>query len=115
MTTLSFKASAVYKKKPAGTLIPADLDCWPLGLVGLLREDLDDDAAVLRTAGLGVVRRNRLLFAVADHVDLVQRNLVVLIQIALHGFGAGQAQLLVVDLVAGVVGVAFDLDPHVLL
>ena len=37
---------------------------------------------------LVVVRRDRLLFAVADHVDLVQRNLVLLVEIPLHGFGA---------------------------
>src|SRR5919204_842301 len=46
-----------------------------------LRENLDDDAAVLRAAFLGLVRRDRLLFAVADHVHLVQRNLVLLVEI----------------------------------
>src|SRR6478735_9806042 len=95
--------------------------CWPVSVLArwparpVLREDFDDDAAVLRAAVAGVVRRNRLLFAVADHVDLVQRNLVLLIQITLHGFGAGEAEALVHLLVAGVVGVAFDLDPHGLL
>ena len=66
----------------------------------MLRQNLDHDAAVLRTARLGLVRRNRFVFAVADHVDLVQRHLVLLVQIALHGLSAGQADSLVRDLVA---------------
>src|SRR5260221_4461388 len=53
-----------------------------------LREDLDDDAAVLRASGLRLVRRNRLLGAVADHADLVERNLILLVQIPLNGLGA---------------------------
>src|SRR5579871_4393242 len=41
-----------------------------------LRQNADDDAAVLRAAVLGLVVRCRLRRAVADHVHLVQRNLV---------------------------------------
>src|SRR4029453_8894861 len=55
---------------------------------GPLRQDLDDDAAVLRATVTRVVRRNRLLFTVGDHIDLVKRNLVLLVEITLHGFSA---------------------------
>src|SRR3954466_7987996 len=51
-----------------------------------LRENLDDDATVLGAARARVVRRDRLVFTVADHVDLVQRDLVLLIEIPLHRF-----------------------------
>src|SRR5207302_10868658 len=79
-----------------------------------LREDLDDDAAVLRAPGLRLVRRNRLLGAVADHADLVQRNLILLVQVPLNGFRALETDLLVDRLRADVVRMAFDLDPDVL-
>src|SRR3982751_6876444 len=49
-----------------------------------LGEHLDDDAAVLRAAGLRLVRRDRLVLAVADHVHLLQRNLGLLVEIPLH-------------------------------
>src|SRR3954466_14300141 len=65
-----------------------------------LGEHLDDDAAVLGAARLRLVRRDRLVLAVADHVHLVQRNLVLLVEIPLHRLGAGQADLLVHGLVA---------------
>ena len=56
-----------------------------------------------------LLRRDRLVFAVADHVDLVQRHLVLLVEIPLHRLGALHAERLVVARVADVVGVAFDL------
>src|SRR3954465_4801876 len=80
---------------PASVLDPDLCSCLISGLGYLLRQDLDDDAAVLRAARLGLVRRDRLLFAVADHVDLVQRDLLRLIQVALHRFGAVEADLVV--------------------
>src|ERR1019366_6507155 len=80
----------------------------------VLREHLDHDTAILRAAGLGLVRRDRLLHAVADDVHLVQRNLILVVEIALHGFGALEADLLVGRLGADVVGVAFDLEIDVL-
>src|SRR5690606_4962835 len=61
-----------------------------------LRQHLDDDAAVLRAAIAGVVRRDRLLFAEADHVHLVQRHLVLLVQVALHLLGTLLTELQVV-------------------
>src|SRR6185503_14654743 len=60
-----------------------------------LRQDLHDDAAVLGATVALVVRRHGLLFAVGDHVHLVERNLVLLIQITLHGFRALHADALV--------------------
>ena len=75
-----------------------------------LRENANDHAAVLRAAFLGLVRRDRLLFAVADHVDLVERHLVLLVKVTLHGFGAFQPELLVVGLVTDVIRVTLDLD-----
>src|SRR5262245_63986628 len=77
---------------------------------GTLGEHLDDDAAILRATGLGLVRRNRLLFAVADDVDLVKRNLVMLVDVALYGLGALEAEAVVEIRRPGVVRVAFDLD-----
>ena len=43
----------------------------------------------------GVVRADRLVFAVADDVHLVQRHLMRLIEIALHRFGSGFADALI--------------------
>ena len=79
-----------------------------------LRENLDDDAAVLGATVALVVRRHRLVLAVADHVDLVQRHLVRFVEIALHGFRALETELLVVGLRTDVVRVALDLDEDVL-
>src|SRR3954447_1049891 len=79
-----------------------------------LRQDLDNDPAVLGAAVLGLVRRDRLVFAVADHVHLVQRNLVLLVEIPLNRRRALEADLLVDRLVADVVGMAFDFDEDVL-
>src|SRR4051812_21170833 len=78
-----------------------------------LRENLDDDATVLGATRARVVRRDRLVFTVADHVDLVQRDLVLLVEVPLHRFGALEAEPLVGRLGAGVVGVPFDLDEDV--
>src|SRR5688500_17218123 len=44
-----------------------------------LGQDLDDDPAVLRAPFLRLVRRDWLLFAVADDADLVQRHLVLVV------------------------------------
>ncbi len=49
-----------------------------------LDEHADDHAAVLRAALTRVVRRDGIVGAVTDHVDLVQRNLVLLVQVAPH-------------------------------
>src|SRR5204863_5355994 len=78
-----------------------------------LREHFDDDAAVLSAARLRLVRRCRLVFAVADDVHLVQRNLILLIEVPLDRLGALESDLLVDELVADVVRVSFDLDEHV--
>ena len=86
----------------------------PLGWRWSLREDLDHDAAVLCAAVPGVVRRNRLPFTEGDHVDLVQRNLVLLVELPLHRLGPLHANTLVDRHVAYVVRVPFDLDEHVL-
>src|SRR6186713_722098 len=75
-----------------------------------LREDANNHAAVLRTAFASLVRRHRLFFTVADHVDLVERHLVLLVEIPLHGFGALHPERLVVRLVTDVVRVTLDLD-----
>src|SRR3954447_24769342 len=77
---------------------------------GRLRQDLDDDAAVLSAPVAGLVRRDRLLFAVADHVDLVQRHLVLVIQIALDRLGTLEPELVVQVRGTGVVRVAFNFD-----
>src|SRR4026208_158521 len=69
-----------------------------------LRPDLDHDAAVLGAPVLGLVRRDRLLFAVADHVDLVQRDLLVLVEIPLHRFRAVEPDLVIHVLGPDVVG-----------
>src|SRR5437867_4175800 len=84
------------------------------GSNALLRQNLDHDAAVLRPARLRLVRRDRLVLAVADHIDLVQRHLVLLVQISLHRFGAGQSDPLVRHLVTNIVGVTLDLKVDVL-
>ena len=57
-------------------------------------------------------RSSRL--ADADRVHLVQRNLVLLVQVLLHRFGAREAELHVERLRARGVGVALDLQVHVL-
>src|ERR1051326_774221 len=93
---------------------PGALETCSLLLVTCLRQHLDHDAAVLRATRLRLVRRHRLLGAVTDHAHLVQRDLVLLVEIALNRFGALEADLLVDRLRADVVGVAFDLDPDVL-
>ena len=77
---------------------------------GHLGQHLDDDATVLGAAIPGVVRRGRLGLAVADHVHLVERHLVLLVKIALDRFGALEAELLIDDVRARVVGVPFDLE-----
>src|SRR5688572_28490080 len=88
---------------PAGLLSPP-APPWPYLLHpprrasakrALLRKHLHHDAAVLRTAVAIGVRRHRLLLAVADHVHLVERHLVLLVEIPLHGFGAVEAEALV--------------------
>src|SRR5262245_7085809 len=96
---------------------------WPASVMDMtgavpestcLNQDAEDDAAILRAAGLRVVRRHRLLFSVADDVDAMQRNLVLLVEVALHGFSALHADLLVERLVADVVRMTFDLEVRAL-
>src|SRR5204863_6522438 len=77
---------------------------------GQLREHFNDDAAILGAAFLGLVRRDRLVLAVADDVHLVERDLVLLVEIPLHRFGALEPDALVHLGVADVVGVALDLE-----
>ena len=76
----------------------------------VLRENTNDDAAVLSAALSGVVRARGLVFAVADDVHLVQRHLMRVVEIALHGLSARFADTLIDHLVAARIGVAFDLD-----
>ena len=79
-----------------------------------LREYFDHDSPILGAAFLRGVRRDRLLVGVADDVHLVQRDLVLLVQIALRRFGALETDPLVDFLGTDVVGVPFDLDKDVL-
>src|SRR5688500_16693110 len=79
-----------------------------------LRVNADDDAAALRAAATRVVRSDRLLLAVADHVDLLERHLVLLVEVPLHGFGALHSKRLVERLAADVVRVTLDLDQDAL-
>src|SRR5438445_7460651 len=65
-----------------------------------LREYFDDDAAVLRAARLRLVRRDRMVLAVAVSVDLVRRPMVLLVGIPLPRFGALEPDPLVHLLVA---------------
>src|SRR4030095_16281028 len=60
-----------------------------------LGENLDDDAAILRATGLRLVRRDRLLLAVADDADLVERHLVLFVEIAFHSFRTLETELVV--------------------
>src|SRR5437867_2931043 len=76
----------------------------------VLREHADDDATILGAAFLRLVGRDRLLHAVADHVHLVKRDLMLLEEIALDGFGALEADALIHLLRSDPVGVAFDLE-----
>src|SRR5262245_26042045 len=100
-------------RKNGSGLRPFPPSC-PSSLSALLRENLHDDATVLRAAGPGLVRGNRLLLAVADHVHLVQRNLVLLVEIPLHRLRPLETDAIVSDLVTDAVGVALDLDEDVL-
>ena len=63
------------------------------GQVTALGDHLDHDAPILRATISGLVLAHRLLFAVADHVDLVERHLVRLVEVALHVLGAIEAEL----------------------
>src|SRR6185503_13000300 len=60
-----------------------------------LGEHLDDDAAVLGATIPRLVRRDRLVFAVADYVDPVERHLVLLVDVPLHVLGALHAEAIV--------------------
>src|SRR5262245_26519527 len=105
-SAISLKLRVMYRRRggryrPAPPAVAREPD---------LGEHPDHDAPVLRAALFGLVRRDRLLAAVADDVHLVQRNLVLFEEVALHDLGALHADLLVDDLAADVVGVAFDLD-----
>src|SRR5262249_40167160 len=61
----------------------------------VLDQNLDDHAAVLGAASLGLVVGGRVLLAVADRVHLVQRHLMLLVEITLHRFGTLKTQSLV--------------------
>src|SRR5687768_118238 len=74
-----------------------------------LRKHLDHHAPVLRAALAGVVRRDRLLFAEADRVDLVQRHLVRFVEIPLDRVGTLLPEGVVGTLRADRIRVALDL------
>src|SRR5688572_22715519 len=81
------RVGRVGKKKRAGAFMPSalcPLPCW----FSLLREYSNDHPAVLRAAFTRSVRlwADRLFLTPADDVHLVQRHLMRLVQIALHGF-----------------------------
>src|SRR5438093_5061747 len=79
-----------------------------------LVQELDHDAAVLRASVRGLVVGHRILGAVADDVDAVQRNLVLLVEIPPHGISALEAELRVAHLGAGAVRVSLDLEERTL-
>jgi hypothetical protein len=56
------------------------------------------------------VRRDRLLFAVADHVDLVEGHLMLVVEIPLDRLGALEPELVVQIRGTRVVRVTFDFD-----
>src|SRR4029453_10906103 len=97
------------RAESGGPYVPSALYPCPYGYQSL-REDANHDAAILSASVLRVVRADGLVFAPADDVHLVQRHLMGLIEIALYRFGALFADALIHELVAGCVGVAFDLD-----
>src|SRR5688572_15903784 len=76
----------------------------------VLRQYANDDAAVLGTAGARGIRSGGHRLAVADHVDLVQGYLVLLVEVTPDDLGAREAQVLVIGSSTGIVGVSFDLD-----
>src|SRR5262249_51193644 len=85
-----------------GSSEPSPIRYGP-GLLRRLRQQLDHNAAILGATGLGLVRRDRLFLAVADDVHLVQRNLLVLVQVPLHRLGARETEPVVHVLGADVV------------
>ena len=76
-----------------------------------LRQDSNDDAAVLGPAGPRGVGRDRLVLAVADHVDLVQWHPALRVEILT--VSARESQLLVVG-GSRRCRVTFDLDENAL-
>src|SRR2546425_1133528 len=67
-----------------------------VGAYRTLGEHANDDATVLRTTFLRLVVRRRLGHPVTDHIDLVQRHLMLLVQVALHSLRALEPEFLVV-------------------
>src|SRR5262249_1604584 len=61
----------------------------PLIAFGLrLRHDPDDDAAILSGALAGVICCDRFVFTVRNHVHLMKRNLMLLMEVTLDTLGA---------------------------
>src|SRR5687768_11977744 len=97
------------------TMPPRDTSRWAhVAPAYTLRQDSNDHATVLRSARPRVVGYYRLQLAVADHADLVQRQLVMHVEVSLHRVGSLETEPLVVGQPAAVVGMTFDLDDHVL-
>src|SRR5262245_46316472 len=106
-SAINLKLRVMYKQR-GGRYRPAPLASTRRP--DALGEHPDHDAPVLRATFFGFVGRHRLLAPVANHVHLVQRNLMLLEEVTLHDLGALHADLLVDFLAADVVRVAFDLD-----
>src|SRR5580765_1808012 len=66
-----------------------------VGAYRALAEHANDHAPVLRAAFLRLVVRRRLGHPVADQVDLVQRHLVLLVQVEFDGLRSLEPQFLV--------------------
>jgi hypothetical protein len=76
-----------------------------VGAYRTLAEHANDHASVLRTTVLRLVVRHRLSHPVADHIDLVQRHLMLLVQVALYRLRSLEPEFLVVLGGSDVVGV----------
>lgn len=61
----------------------------------MLPQDLHDNTAVLRSSAAGVVGRNGFVLTVADDVDPVQPNVMLVVQIPFHRFGTFETKPLV--------------------
>src|SRR6266540_4855368 len=84
----------------------------PRGRTARLLEDLDDDPAVQGPVLLGLVVLHGLAGPVGDHVQAGQGDAVGLGQVVADRHRPLLAQLLVVGLGTGGVGVPLDLEPH---
>ena len=88
--------------------------CTTAGPASWLLQHDQGDAAVLGAAGAVHVVGYRRRLAVGNHAHPVQRDAALHGQITAHRFGAGLAQRQVGGRGADAVGVALDLDEHVL-